>query len=102
MTVWNGTKEPFILKIKQKRSRLGSLLRIYKVFLPRNLNEKTLDAIFSNSFFSSDAKVVSMYGGGVLSIGDRCLIHGSIVLERAASKIEIGENSFLGLEVTYL
>ena len=100
MTVWNGTKEPFILKIKQKRSRLGSLLRIYKVFLPRNLNEKTLDAIFSNSFFSSDAKVVSMYGGGVLSIGDRCLIHGSIVLERAASKIEIGENSFLGFSST--
>lgn len=41
-----------------------------------------------------------MYGGGVLSIGDCCLIQGRIVFERAESKIEIGENSFLGFSST--
>ena len=100
MKVWKGTKEPYILKLKQKRSRLGSLLRFYEVFLSGNLNEKTLDAIFSTSFFSPSAKVVSMYGGGILSIGDKCLINGSIVLERSESKIEIGGNSFLGFSST--
>lgn len=34
--------------------------------------------------------------GGHASVGERCLIHGQLVLERSESRIIIGNNSFVG------
>jgi acetyltransferase-like isoleucine patch superfamily enzyme len=34
--------------------------------------------------------------GGYIAIGERCLIHGQLVLERSESRISIGHNSFVG------
>jgi acetyltransferase-like isoleucine patch superfamily enzyme len=34
--------------------------------------------------------------GGYIGIGERCLIHGQLVLERSESRISIGSNSFIG------
>lgn len=34
--------------------------------------------------------------GGFIGIGERCLIHGQLVLERSESHIAIGNNSFVG------
>jgi acetyltransferase-like isoleucine patch superfamily enzyme len=34
--------------------------------------------------------------GGFISIGESCLIHGQLVLERSESRISIGSNSFVG------
>lgn len=34
--------------------------------------------------------------GGYIGIGERCLVHGQLVLERSESRIDIGNNSFVG------
>ncbi len=96
MTVLEGEHSPFVIKGRRIESKFKRALHLLMFPFRRNIDKESLSVIFKTSYFSTNAALISMYGGGTFSMGHKCLIYGKVIIERDRASIRIGNNSFLG------
>lgn len=55
-----------------------------------------IDEYFPGNHFEASCRIASYYSGGSFTLGDNCLLLGTINIEGPQGKVSIGDNTFLG------
>ncbi|MDJ1482170.1 DapH/DapD/GlmU-related protein [Cytophagaceae bacterium YF14B1] len=91
--------KPVSLSLKRRIIRkVKKILSIKKDAVVPIAQDTTLyiNEYFNNSHFNENVYINSYYGGGIIEIGENCLIMGGFNIEGPNGKIKIGTSTFIG------